>query len=221
MAGILWPRGTQKDNVSTGSSFRCKCSDLSFSGNREGVGHTSKVELALFERVEVGERVGDQLCGEPHDGGTLQRLWYEVVVVCYALCWYAQRRSRIYVNLKVCALEGKSNIGCDRRGSKVWPQSHLFASDIPFTSEKHMIDFTSLHRHNLTSSAYLITVASSGQDARLLPIVTHVQGSGCRPKECEAQKSLNGTFLHTTTGQDQDHGCSHLIHITAAISDSQ
>ena len=72
MAGILWPRETGKDNVSTGSSFRCKCSDLSFSGNREGVGHTSKIELTLFERVEVGERIVDQLCGQPHDGGMLR-----------------------------------------------------------------------------------------------------------------------------------------------------
>jgi hypothetical protein len=79
MAGILWPRETQKDNVSTGSSFRCKCSDLSFSGNRVGVGHTSEVELALFERVEVGKRVADQLCGEPHGDGGVQ--WYVSVTM--------------------------------------------------------------------------------------------------------------------------------------------
>ena len=72
MAGILWPVDFARGYVSTGSSFRCKCSDLSFSGNCVGVGHTSEVELALFKWVEVGERVADQLCGEPHCGGTLQ-----------------------------------------------------------------------------------------------------------------------------------------------------
>lgn len=63
--------GEAGDNVSTGSSLRCKCSDLSLSGNRLGVGHTSEVELALFEWVQVGERVVDQLCREPHGGGAI------------------------------------------------------------------------------------------------------------------------------------------------------
>jgi hypothetical protein len=45
-----------------------------------------------------------------------------------------------------------------------------------------VVDFTSLHRHNLISSACLVTVAISGQHARLMSIFTHIQGLGYRPK---------------------------------------
>lgn len=72
MAGILWPVVTQKYNVSTSSSLRYKCNDLSFSGHHLGARHTSEIELALFEWIEVRERVVlDKLCGEPHGGEIL------------------------------------------------------------------------------------------------------------------------------------------------------
>jgi hypothetical protein len=35
--------------------------------------HTSEIEFALVERVEVGEGVVDQLCREPHDGVSILR----------------------------------------------------------------------------------------------------------------------------------------------------
>jgi hypothetical protein len=86
-----------------------------------------------------------------------------VVGVCYyALWWYAQRRLRMYANLKACALEVEHE--CDRRGLKVWPQPHLPQPHPDITSifrHASQVDFTSLDRHDLTSSAFLATVTDT------------------------------------------------------------
>jgi hypothetical protein len=88
-----------------------------------------------------------------------------VVGVCYyALWWYAQRRLRMYANSKVCELQVEHE--CDRRGSKVClshtvclPQPH---QDITSTfRHASQVDFTSLDRHDLTSSAFLATVTDT------------------------------------------------------------
>lgn len=65
--GDLVAYGVAKTNVSTGSPLRCKCSDLPLPGHRLGARHTSEIELALFEWIEVRKGVVlDELRGKPH-----------------------------------------------------------------------------------------------------------------------------------------------------------
>lgn len=64
MVGILWPVWGQCQSSGQLCSFQSVASAL-FSG------HTSEVEFALFEGVQVGERVVDEIGREAHGGERL------------------------------------------------------------------------------------------------------------------------------------------------------